>query len=128
MRPHDLDEGQVGDALAVGEAGALEVPAPLAQEALLELVDQPALAEPGLAHHGDDLALALFGQRPAGEELLELEVAPDEAREAALGLDVKSAPEGAASDQLVRRRGGLAPLDHDRADRAPIEGRTSDAV
>jgi hypothetical protein len=45
-----------------------------------------------------------------------------------LGVHVEWTPDGAASDQLVRRRGGVAPLDHDRADRAPLEGRPGDAV
>src|SRR5262249_30094684 len=96
---------------------------PLACQAALELVDQPALAEASLAHHGDGLPLALLDEGPAGKELLELRVAPDEAGETPLRLDVESAPDGAVSNQLVGRRGGVAAFEQDRADRAPLEGR-----
>jgi hypothetical protein len=50
-----------------------------------ELVDQPRLANPGLAHEGDHLAAgdASLAEDPA--EVLDLRVAADEAREAPEG-------------------------------------------
>ena len=48
-----------------------------------ELVDQPRLAHPGLAHDGDHLAVAGTSLGEDSAQVLDLGVAADEAREAA---------------------------------------------
>ncbi len=48
-----------------------------------ELIGEPRLAHPGLAHDGDHLAVARIGLAQDPAQMLDLGVAPDEAREAA---------------------------------------------
>ena len=80
--PQDLAQRPVGDALAVGQAApAVHGAAGLARHAGGQLLEQPALADPGLADDGDQVRAAL-GQRGVVQlaQQRQLAVAADEAR------------------------------------------------
>jgi len=65
-----------------------------------ELVREARRADPGLAHDGDDLAVAGRGPAEDPAQLLDLGVAADEAREAAKRRSLQARPRLARSRQL----------------------------
>ena len=75
---HHLDDGPVGDALAVGETAAAHY---LCVDLRERLRHEPRLADAGIPDHSDHLA-AGAGQRAVTgvHKLLQLPLAPDEAR------------------------------------------------
>ena len=99
--PEELDHRQVRGGAAVRSSPALEhAPAARALRAA-ELVHEPALADPGLADHGHDLAAPGPGLFEGGAEPVHLRLAPHEPREAAgrRSLEPRARPTG--SHQLV---------------------------
>src|SRR4029450_6257069 len=81
-RTHNLQERQIGDAVAIGKAGALDVARLLPGQLLRELIQQTALPQSRLADHRDPLAVPLLCLRPGVPESLQFEVASDKARQA----------------------------------------------
>ena len=77
-----VDHGQVAGGLAVGDRRGLQDQPVLHPMRVGELVDEPRLAHPGLAHEGHHLAVARAGLAEDPAQVLELGVAADEAREA----------------------------------------------
>ena len=78
-----VDHGQVTGGLAVGNGGGLQDQPVVHPMRVGELVGEPRLAHPGLAHDGDHLAAAGAGLAQDPAQVLDLGVAAHEAREAA---------------------------------------------
>jgi len=76
---HDRRDRQVGDRAPVGEAGATEDRP--AATALVELEEDPRLADPRLAYDAHDLAVALVGQLEPTLQQGELRVTAHEGRQ-----------------------------------------------
>ena len=123
MVAQDVEQGQVGDAAAVGEAAPFEIADVLA-EALPELVEEAALADAGLAGDPDDLAEARDGRAKPALQQLQVVTPADERGEAPARPGIHALPahqpgdrtghalDGADPDQIEaalqerRRRGG----------------------
>ncbi len=100
--PNELEDGQEGDPPGVRDAVALEDRDPLGAAPLDELVAQPALADPRLAHDPYDGASALERRAERRLERRELIAAADEAREPSRAGDV---------EPRAQRPGALEPED-----------------
>ena len=70
----------------IGRALQMDAGVRLGDERFLQRLDRARFADPGLADHGDDLALALARQAPAVEHQPHFVRAPDE-RQIAAGAD-----------------------------------------
>src|SRR4029453_9732092 len=77
----EVYDRQVAGGLAVGDRGALEGEPALQTMRVGELVGEPRLAHPGLAHDGDHLPVARTGLTEHPAQVLHLGVAAHEARE-----------------------------------------------
>src|SRR5262249_47424770 len=88
----DLAEALVGEgAVLLDEAAVQDADAPRAREPL-DLLEQPALADAGLAADDDELALARDGGVQAVLQLGELTLAPGEGHDlAVVGLEPRDA-------------------------------------
>ena len=86
-----------------------------------ELVDEPRLAHPGLAHDGDHLAVAGAGLVEHPAQVLDLGVAADEAREASERRGLQARPRRARPRQLEDLDGVGEPLHRDRAERLHLD-------
>ena len=108
VRAQDVEERQVRDGAAVGQAASLDV-ADVRPQGLAELVEQPALAEPRLADDADHLAAPGDGRVEAALQELEIVPAADEGREAArrpgLGALPAEEPEHRPGDPVHRPDG-----------------------
>ena len=76
-----LDHGQIGGGLAVGDRGGLQDEPAVHAVGVGELPEEPRLAHARLPDHGDHLAVPQAGPVEGAAELLQLGVAADEARE-----------------------------------------------
>lgn len=115
-------EREVGDRLPIGEARAF-VEACLALGQLgLELVQQAALAQAGLAHDRDDLALSLLRPVPRRYQRVEFGLAADEARQATLRQDFEAAERLVGGDGLIGGNGFGLTLQRQGTDHLPVEG------
>src|SRR5207253_2292387 len=99
--PQQLEHGQQRDRLGVGLAGDLVDGDSLCAVALGELVAQPALADPGLAHDPDYLSLTAYGSLERRLEQPELLLAPHEARKASGAGDIEATPGGTHARQRM---------------------------
>ena len=115
-RAQDLLHGQVGSALCVREATALEPGDPLALERAPKLVEQARLADPRFAHDGDHLAAAFLGAREAVVEQAELALATRQPREAPLRGELHPRPCPLTTNHPVGGDRLAAPLHLQEAD------------
>ena len=118
---HDLQEGQVGDGLPVGETRPFEQRCFPLRHLGLELVQEPALAQTRLAHHRDDLAVTGRRSLPGAEQRVELRLAADETGEAPLGQGFEPALPLTGGDGLVGNDRLRLALQRERANRLPTE-------
>ena len=81
-----------------------------------ELPEEAGLADAGLADDGHDLAVPGAGALQGLAELLQLRVAPDEAREAAGGGRLQPRAHGPGADDLEDLDRGVQALDRPRAE------------
>ena len=86
-----------------------------------ELVEEPRLADPGLADDRHHLAAAAARLLGGGPELIHLGVAAHEAGEAARGGRLQPRARGAGPDQLVDFNGLAQPLHRDRPQRLHLD-------
>ena len=77
----EIDHRQVGGGLAVGHRARLQHEPAVRPVGVGQFPEQARLADAGLAHGGDHLAVALAGALQGHAERLHLGVPPDEARE-----------------------------------------------
>ena len=112
-----VDRRQIAGGLAVGDRGALEDQPSRQAVRLDELVDQPGLADAGLADDRHDLAVPLSTLGVRAAQLLQLRVAADEARQTAADGGLEPRPRRAEPRDLVDLDGVDHALDRDRAER-----------
>ena len=86
-----------------------------------ELVGEPRLAHPGLAHDGGHLAVAGTGLVEDPAQVLDLGVATDEARESATGACLETSPRRAGSRHLVNFHRVSQPLHRHGAERLHLD-------
>jgi len=123
---HDLHEGPVRDALAVGQAPAPEDPAPVGGPAG-ELLDETRLADPGRAQHGEQQAGPFAGRAPERAlQQLQLVVPADHGR---VQVPFERLHVGQHLDQPVRPHGTLLALQREwLIQRFDHHGRASEAI
>ena len=119
----ELGQGQEGRGLAVGHRARLEHPPAGAVRAehvvrMGELVEEPRLADPCLADHGDELAPPLPGLRGRVPDLVHLRVPANEAAEATGPCGLQARPDGAGARQLEHLHGRGEALDGNGPERA----------
>jgi hypothetical protein len=118
--PQQIDERVEGHRAPEGEALSLH-PSRVVADPALTLVEEPRLADAGLAHDQHDLALAGRGATEAVLHGLKLPLAPDERRESALGLDVEPGARDARGHREPRRHRVALALERERAQGLGLE-------
>ena len=117
-----LEYRQVGDAGAIGQAVTFEIRDVLAPEGLPELVEEPRLAEPRLAHDAHDLAVSGPDRRQAASQQLEFLATAHEGRHAPLGGQPRALPSDQRVHGLRSRSAGAREM------KAPLEERSGRAA
>jgi hypothetical protein len=119
--PNELEDRAVRNRLAIRDARSLELEDALPIQAPQELVDQPGLADAGLADQHHDRAVASGRLPEPGGQPFELEIASDEGGQPSLSRHLQPCP-----SRQFRRHGphpdrlGL-PLDRELAEVGEIE-------
>jgi hypothetical protein len=115
-----LQDGEVRDALAVGDGGGLEHHAPGRRRGVDELEEQPGLADADLTDHRGDAAVA--GEHPLldARELVHLQLASHEVGEAAQRRHL-DAPHRARAHELEDLDRRVASAHGERAERLGVE-------
>jgi hypothetical protein len=95
-----VDDGQIGRALAVGGRAALEEQPALRAAGMSELPAQARFAHTGLAHHGHHLPVPGLRQVERLLELIQLDVTAHEGGQAPRGRGVEPGAHGARPEEL----------------------------
>ena len=90
--PNKLEDRAVRNRVAIRDARSLELEDALPVQAAQELVDQPRLADAGLADQHDDRAVAIGGLPVPGGEPYELAIASDQGGQPTLPRDLQPCP------------------------------------
>ena len=113
----EIDDGQIGAGLAIGDRARLEHEPVLGPVRVDELPEQARLPHPGLAHHGDDLPQSPSCRVEGLAEMVQLLGAPHEAGEPPGRGRLKARARHRWSGQLEHVDRARHPLDRDRTDR-----------
>ena len=116
-----LDHGQVGGGLAVGDRGGLHDQPAVHAVGVGELPEETRLAHARLPDHGDHLAVPQAGPVEGAAELLQLRVPADEAREPPPRRGLEAGAGGAGPHQLEHLDRLAEPLDRHRAERGDLD-------
>jgi len=116
-----LDHGQVGGGLAVGDRGGLHDEPAVHAVGVGELPEEARLAHARLPDHGDHLAVAQARPVEGAAELLQLRGAADEAREPPSRRGLQTGAGGAGSHQLEHLDRLAEALDRHRAERDDLD-------
>ena len=121
IRLQQLDDRQVRRGLPVGDRAAFEHQPAMGTVRPRELPDEPRFPHAGLAHDGDCLPVSRGGALQHLRELVQLNLASDEAGQASRGAGLKPGPCRHAPGQFVDRGRGLEPLHGNRPERSDLD-------
>jgi hypothetical protein len=121
VAPEQLDHGQVGGGLAVGDRGSLHDEPAVHAVGVGELPEETRLAHARLPDHGDHLAVSQARPVEGLAKLLQLRIPADEAREPPPRRCFQTGAGGACPHQLEHLDRRAEALDRHRAERCDVD-------